>query len=243
MKKLVAFTCFQILLSYSFASLAQTNVDPAEISSTVQELYDFHEVIYPMWHDAYPSKDYSALKGFVPAIKSNVESINNAKLPGILREKEPAWKKQLVELNKSAQDYYAAASGNDNTALLTAAENLHTSYERMARVLRPALKEIDDFHQTLYVIYHKLLPDSKFDEIAGLTDALGAKAEAIANYPQDNLKKRLGEKLGAFGVSSAKLRNSVSALKEVLKGNDPEKKKEAVENMHKAYQELDSLFE
>jgi hypothetical protein len=242
MKKLFVFICVLSVLFSSSVIFAQTKVDPAEISSSVQELTGFHDIIYPMWHDAYPAKDYNALKGFVPKIKSSMESINKANLPGILREKETAWKSQLIELNNSAQNYYSAASGNDNNALLTAAEKLHGSYEKMVRALRPALKEIDDFHQTLYIIYHKLLPDSKFDEIAGFTETLITKAEAIVNYPQDRLKTRLGDKLVTYNVSAKKLYDSVTNLKEVLKGNDPKEKKEAVESMHKTYEDLDSLF-
>jgi hypothetical protein len=242
MKKLLISISLFLTLSFCFISFGQTKVDPAEISSTVQELTNFHDIIYPMWHDAYPAKDYNALKGFVQRIKSCMDSINKAELPGILREKETAWKSQLNELNNSAQNYYSAASGNDNNALLTAAEKLHSSYEKMVRVLRPALKEIDAFHQTLYIIYHKLLPDSKFDEIAGLTGTLITKAEAIVNYPQDKLKTRLGDKLVTFNASAKKLYDSVTYLKEVLKGNDAKEKKEAVESMHKAYVDLDSLF-
>jgi hypothetical protein len=242
MKKLLISICLFSVLSYCYESFGQTKIDQAEISSTIQELTDFHDVIYPMWHDAYPAKDYNTLKGFVPKIKSYMESINKVKLPGILREKETAWESQLNELNNSAQNYYAAASSNNNNDLLTAVEKLHTSYEKMVRALRPALKEIDDFHQTLYIIYHKLLPDSKYDEIAGLTGTLITKAEAIVNYPQDKLKTRLGDKLGAYNVSAEKLIASVTSLKEVLKSNDPAKKKEAIESMHKAYEGLDSLF-
>lgn len=242
MKKLLISISFFLALSFCFVSIGQTKVDPAEISSAVKELTDFHDIIYPMWHDAYPAKDYNALKGFVPKIKSCMESINKAKLPGILREKETAWKGQLNELNNSAKNYYSAAGGIDNNALLTAAEKLHASYEKMVSVLRPDLKEIDDFHQTLYIIYHKLLPDSKFDEIAGLTGTLITKAEAIVNYQQDKLKTRLGDKLVIYNVSAKKLYDSVTYLKEVLKGNDPKEKKEAVESMHKAYEDLDSVF-
>jgi len=242
MKKLLISICLFSILSCCYESFGQTKIDPAEISSKVQELTDFHDIIYPMWHEAYPSKDYNALKGFVPKIKSSIESINNAKLPGILREKETAWKSQLNELNISAQNYYAAASGSNNSELLSAAEKLHSSYEKMVMVLRPALKEIDDFHQTLYVIYHKLLPDSKYDEIAALTGTLVTKAEAIVNYPQDKLKTRLGDKLVTYNVSAKKLYDSVTNLKEVLKGNNPKENKEAVESMHKAYEDLDSLF-
>lgn len=240
-KSLISIAIFSVSL-FCYESFGQTKADPAEISSNVQELTDFHEIIYPMWHDAYPAKDYNALKGFVPKIKSSMESINKVKLPGILREKETAWKSQLIDLNNSAQNYYTAANDNNNNDLLTAAEKLHASYEKMVMVLRPALKEIDDFHQTLYIIYHKLLPDSKYDEIAGLTGTLITKAEAIVNYPQDKLKSRLGDKLTTYNTSAKKLYNSVISLRDVLKSTDPVKKKEAVESMHKAYEDLDSIF-
>lgn len=242
MKKLfISFLLFSAII-YSNVSFAQTKVDPAEISSSVKELTDFHDIIYPIWHEAYPAKDYTALKGFIPKIKTYMESLNNAKLPGILRDKESAWKNQLDELNKIAQDYYSAAANNDNNGLLTAAEKLHSGYEKMVRVIRPALKEVDDFHQTLYIVYHKLLPDSKYDEIAGLSGTLITKAEAIMNYPSDKLKARLGDNTDKFAASAKKLYTSTMSLKETLKGKDPKKKKEAVEKMHSAYEELDSLF-
>ena len=242
MKKLFISLLLFSGLTYTSVSFSQTKVDPSEITSNVPELTSFHDIIYPMWHDAYPSKDFTALKGFVPKIKLSMESINKAKLPGILREKETAWKNQLIDLNNSAQNYYAAASGADNNALLTAAEKLHSSYEKMVRVLRPALKEIDDFHQTLYIIYHKLLPDGKYGEISALTGTLITKAEAIKNYPHDKLKTRLGENVEKYDALAKKLYSATQSLQESLKGNDANKKKESVESMHSAYEELDSLF-
>src|SRR5512138_2362827 len=106
MKKLLISICLFSVVLFCSESFGQTKIDPAEISSTVQELTDFHDIIYPMWHDAYPAKDYNALKSYVPKIKSYMESLNKAKLPGILREKESAWKGQLNELNNSAKNYY-----------------------------------------------------------------------------------------------------------------------------------------
>jgi hypothetical protein len=243
MKKFFFAFCLALFLFNLSVSIAQTRVDPAEITSSVSELTDFHDIIYPMWHDAYPAKDYTALKGFVPKIKSSMEAINKAKLPGILREKEKAWKSQLDELNTSARNYYAAANGNDNTVLLAAAEKLHSSYEKMVRVIRPALKEIDDFHQNLYVIYHKLFPESKYNEIAQLTGTLTTKAQAIVNYPHDKLKPRLGDNIEKFDAMAKKLYSETLSLGEALKGNDQNRKKEAVESMHKAYEDLNSLFQ
>jgi len=223
-------------------SFSQVQIDSAEIKSTVPELTDFHEIIYPMWHDAYPAKDYGALKGFVPQIKVSVEALNGAKLPGILRDREADWKSQLNNLNVAAQNYYNAVDSNDNEALLIAAERLHTSFERMIRVIRPVIKEIDEYHQTLYIIYHTLYPAGKFDEIAGLTSTLVVKAEAIMQYPQEKLKRRLGENVIRFDVAAKELFDATIALKEALKGNDLKKKEETVQVVHTAYQNLDAVF-
>jgi hypothetical protein len=242
MKKFFVFFFLVAVLFCSTVSFAQTEIDPAEITSSVPELSDFHEIIYPMWHDAYPAKDYNALKGFVPQIKASVEAINRAKLPGILRDKEAEWKSRLDELNISAQNYYDAVNSNDNDALLKAAERLHSAYEKMNRVIRPVIKEIDDYHQTLYIIYHKLYPDQKFDEIAGLINDLIIKAEAIMNYPGDRLKQRLGDNIGKFDITAKQLFNATISLKEALNGDDLKKKNEAVESLHTAYQDLEAVF-
>jgi hypothetical protein len=243
MKNILTSVCLLLALFSSSVLTAQTQVDPAEIASTVPELTSFHEIIFPMWHNAYPAQDYDALKALVPKIKSSMASINKAELPGILREKETVWKTRLDELNNSARNYYTAAEKNDDKALLAAAEELHAGYEKMVRAIRPALKEIDDFHQTLYVIYHKLYPEGKYDEISRLEATLVAKARAIADYPQDNLKSRLGDNAGKYDALSRALYDSTISLGEALKGTDQKKKEEAVVSMHNAYEELNSLFE
>src|SRR4030042_10618 len=85
MKKFLVLSLLVSVLFYSPVSFAQKEIDPAEITSTVPELSDFHKIIYPMWHDAYPAKDYNALKGFVPQIKTSVESINRV-IPPVIKE-------------------------------------------------------------------------------------------------------------------------------------------------------------
>lgn len=242
MKKLSAILSMLFLLSFSSISFAQEKIDSSEITSDVPELFAFHEVIYPMWHNAYPAKDYEMLKSFVPQIKASVESINNAKLPGILRERESEWKTRLKELNTVAETYYAAAEKNNQEALLDAAEKLHREFEMMMRVIRPAIRELDEYHQTLYIIYHKLYPAKKYDEIYGLMDNLLDKANAVATYPHEKLKRRLGDRIPEFDAASKELLIKTQALAEVLKGNDGKKKDEAIELMHSAYEHLDTVF-
>ena len=242
MKKFVVLFCFVFLVFAAKISFSQVKIDSLEITSSVPALTDFHKIIFPMWHTAYPAKDINALKGYVPQIKASVEAINNAALPGILKDKEADWKNQLKELNVAAENYYMASEGIDDEALLAAAEKIHYNFEMMNRVIRPVLKEIDDYHQILYIIYHKLYPDKKYDEIAKLMDILIEKADAITKYPQDKLKKRLGDNISNFDLASKDLNNATVSLKEVLNGNDQMKKDEAVQNMHTKYQNLESVF-
>jgi hypothetical protein len=242
MKKSIVLFSFILLAFNTTISFSQTEIDTSEITSKVPELSDFHEIIYPMWHNAYPAKDINALKAFVPQIKTSMEAIKKASLPGILKDKKADWENQIMELNVAAENYYKAAEGKDDDALLAAAEKLHRNYEMMNRVIRPVLKEIDDYHQILYIIYHKLYPDRKYDEVVQFMDILIERADAIVKYPQEKLKKRLGDNVIKFDLASKELYKATISLKETLNGNDLTKKDEAVEHVHSLYQNLESVF-
>jgi hypothetical protein len=242
MKKLSFLLCLISSILIYQNSFSQVKIDSSEITSSVPELTSFHETIFPIWHSAYPAKDINALKGFVPQIKASMDALNKAALPGILKDKENLWKNQLQQFNVAADNYYKAAGENDDEALLTAAEELHHNFEMMNRVIRPVMKEMDDYHQILYIMYHKLYPDKKYDKIAGLMDSLIERADAIRKYPREKLKKRLGDNISKFDPAANELYNSTVALKEVLNGNDTLKKSEAVQYMHSRYQNLEAVF-
>lgn len=235
---------FFIVLLFLFSSVhsyAQNDFDSTEIKSSVPELYAFHDVIYIIWHEAYPNKDIDKLKGLVPDIKSWMEKINNAKLPGILRDKETKWKEGLVLFNKSADNYYAAAEENDTQKLLDAAEELHAKFEMMVRIIKPVIKEVDEYHKILYVIYHKYLPEKKYQDIKSVMDNLVSKAEAIVNA---TLPKRLESKKDIFDKNANDLLESTKSLKEILKtSSNTADYDKAIEKTHTAYQLLESVFD
>ena len=110
MIKITRFVLIVYLLSLGFVLAAEQMPNP-ETESTVPELIDFHDIIYPIWHTAFPAKDYAALRGFVPAIEAGMAKINAAVLPGILREKKQAWESGLAEFNKAVAAYKKAAAG------------------------------------------------------------------------------------------------------------------------------------
>jgi hypothetical protein len=228
-----------LFLLAGIAAWSQTP-EALETESSVPALTSFHEIIYPIWHTAYPDKDYAALRSFAPEVKNLAEKIYGAKLPGILRDKQAKWNQALAELRKSVDAYLAAAAGIDDAALLDAAEALHARYEMMVRTIRPVLREVDAFHKTLYVIYHKYLPNEEFGKIAELSADLLVQAEAISKA---SLPKRLESKAQAFSAASRELQGATAALLDAGKSSQGAAIAAAVEDVHTKYQALEKIFD
>ena len=211
-----------------------------ETESRVEELEAFHEIIYPIWHTAYPEKDYAALREYVSEINRLAENLFAAQLPGILRDKKTRWDEGLEDMKQAVEDYNKAAAGKDDQALLDAAEALHARFEMMVRIIRPVLKEVDEFHKVLYIVYHRYLPEKKFDEIRAVSSDLIQKAEAITGAV---LPKRLEEKAGAFSGAAKDLWEASQKLKETCLTEDADAIQKAVEFLHAKYQNLEKIFD
>ena len=211
-----------------------------ETESSVPELSAFHEVIYPLWHTAYPEKDIAMLKSLVPQVNELAAKVFAAKLPGILREKQAKYDAGLAEFRKSVEAYNAAAKGTDDKAMLDAAEALHAKYEALVRAIRPVLAEMDAFHKVLYVVYHKDLPDKKWDNIRAAAPDLKAKAEAVT---QAKLPARLEPKKDAFNAAAAGLVEAASALAALGREADGAAVEAAVLKLHTSYQALEKIFD
>ncbi len=234
------FIAFLPLLFMGLTIPVQSQDLAGETKSEVPELTAFHEVIYAIWHTAYPAKDAKALRGFIPQIGELAARIYAAKLPGILREKETKWKDGIAEFRKAVDAYSSAAAGKDDQALLNAAESLHAKYEGLVRTLNPVLKEMDTFHQSLYVIYHKYLPEKAYDKIRGATAELVTMAEAITRA---TLPKQFEAKAGAFKTATVELLEAARTLDAAGKAHDHTGMEAGVEKVHAKYEALQALFE
>ena len=136
------------------SAVAQPAPKPEDLKSSVPALDAMHEVIMPLWHDAWPNKDVKAMAAMLPDIEKHMAAVNKAELPPLLRDKQAAWVAGLDDLKQTVTAYKAAVTAGDNEALLKAAEKLHTQYEGLVKIVRPVLKEMEDFHASLYVLYH-----------------------------------------------------------------------------------------
>lgn len=236
------FRMFSVLFFVFCFSLYGQEKDIAhEMNSEIPELSDMHEIIYPIWHTAYPEKDIQALKGYTEEVnEKSGKLIAVKKLPGILRERQGKWDKGLKEFEKTVTAYNEASKGTDDQAMLDAAEELHAKYEMLVRIIRPVLKEVDAFHQVLYVVYHKDLPAKDFKAIAEKSGEFVTKAEAITTA---KLSKRLESRKEKFDTASADLVTAAKELDKVCKGDNKEAIEKAVDSMHTKYQALESVFD
>lgn len=238
------FNMLSLLFIFLFCSTAHLSssalFQAEETESWVKELGDFHEIIYPIWHTAYPDKDYAALREYVPEVNRLAKNLFEAELPGILRDKKAKWDEGMEQLKKAVEDYNKAAAGEDDQALLDAAEVLHAKFEMMVRIIRPVLKEIDEFHKVLYVVYHKYLPNKEFDQIKTVTDDFIQKAEAITNA---ELPERLAAKAEDFAAAAQALLDASKKLQTVCMEEDSKAIEQAVEVLHTKYQALEKIFD
>jgi hypothetical protein len=212
----------------------------AETSTTVPPLTEFHTVIFKIWHTAWPNKDYTMLMVLVPEIEKGVAAIAKAELPGILREKRAAWIAGVEKLQAVVKEYHAAADAKLQQPLLDAAEKLHSQYEALVRILRPPLKELDDFHAVLYVLYHYYMPQ---DSLVQVRVSVGQLQQKMAQLNNAMLPSRFKERETAFSAARAQLDQAVTKLASAMNSNNSKNIKTAVEEMHARYEALEKILE
>lgn len=211
-----------------------------ETKSEVPALQDFHEVIYRIWHDAWPSKDTALLAQLLPEVESGSAAVAAAELPGILRDKKPAWEAEVKGLLASVGEYRAAVKAEDDAQLLAAAEALHARYEKLVRTIRPPLRELDAFHTELYVLYHHHLPDYSLEKIRTSTATL---QERLAALDAAALPERLKPKQPEFEAARSQLDAAVAGLAQAVETGEEKQIRVAIETMHSKYVAVSEALE
>lgn len=233
---------FALILLFAFVSpiFAQTEKEH-EVNSEIKELTEFHDVIYQIWHTAWPEKDIKLLKSFVTQVESGYKKIKKAELPGILRDKKSKWDDGVNKLGEFVAAYKSTAQKDDSEGLLNAAEKLHAQYEVLVRIVKPLSKEIDNFHKELYMIYHYYTPNYDYEKLKRAITMLRARNESVF---VSKLPVRLKSRQEAFDKAKIELDVAVQDLFQLtLDANDKEKITKAVDVVHSKYQELEKVFD
>ena len=235
------FRSFFLTLAFTACALPAfaQRPNPEELKAEVPALEAMHEVIMPMWHDAWPRKDTKAIAAATPELERHLSAVQAAKLPGILRDRQSAWDDGVRALASGVAGYKSAALANDDPALLSAAERVHMQYEKLVRLVNPVVPEVDAFHQTLYVVYHYQVGKYSLPEIAESAKELDAKMQALKKA---TLPDRMKAKAPAFDAARTDLATSVAALQTSVKDGAESPLKAAIEDVHAKYEALEAIF-
>jgi hypothetical protein len=211
----------------------------AETRSEVRALTDLHEVVVPLWHEAWPKKDYKMMKDLLPQVRSGVAKVAEARLPGILRDKQAAWDQGVAGLKDAVGRYEAAAAAGSEQGLLDAVEALHSRYEGMVRLTRPAMKELDAFHVPLYDVYHHALAAKDWPAVVASAGEMAKACGALAGAP---LPKRFAEREAQVRPEITALCGKTDGLKAAAAGSDRKATADAVEAVHAQYEKVEALL-
>ncbi len=234
MKSLIKYFAFIII---STSLIAQTD----EAKPEAKELTQYHKVIHKLWHVAYPNKDINMIIQLYDDLKDGADKIANAKLPGILRDKEKIWKENVEKLLLSINNLKNAIDKKDTHEILKSAEAIHTMYEALVKVIKPPIKEVDEFHQTLYVLYHYYVPEYNIEKIKMLIPELLQKMKNLKNA---SIPEKLKQKEGKFKTLVLELEKELSNFVLAVESDkDKTTIKNAMEKVHQKYQAIEKIFE
>jgi len=214
-------------------------VPAEEITTSVPELSAVHEFMQPLWHDAFPARDFERIRELVPEFEPALTALDGVELPGILQDKEEAWNQGKVVLANAFEGLKAAADAGNEEEMLGYAEAFHMSYEGLVRIIRPPLPELEAVHQHLYGLYHYYGPGYDLEKIR---EAATEMAALIPDLQAAELPSRLSDHQDHFEMAVTTLGETIGALMATLDDPSKEAVTAAIEAVHAAYAEIDGIF-
>jgi len=209
-------------------------------SQEVPQLETLHKSIYVLWHDAYPNKNYDLIKNTIPELETSVKELTKAKLPEMMHNRQSKWDSEIKGLQDNLASLKKSVSEDNKESILTYTESIHSSFEKLVRVLRPKLAELDSFHEDLYQLYHKHMPAN---DIAGIRSLIPSMKEKAEKLKQAKLTRGLAEKQTDFDQKVTELLQSLDELEKTANKGKSEKVKAAGEKVHSAYERIDALLQ
>jgi hypothetical protein len=244
---LVGFLCVLIIPVFLAGCGKKTEIKEEEQAPVtemkkpgVTGIREFHQVLYPVWHDYFLQGNFQAIRNAIPEFKKATKILTEAELPQFYHNIKDDFEAKRRNLASAVDKMESVAHTGDDKELAKAVEQMHTAFERMARVLAPRIRELEQFHLVLYPLWHQAMPKKDYQAIKAAIPSLEGKMEALM---QARLSRRFTGIESQFVEKRQALRLSVENLAEVCRQNQDEKIIDKLSVMHDAYRELDQIFE
>lgn len=241
---LIPFTALFIVLPAIHGCGEQSGSVPEvpaeELVADVAELDAVHDIMAPLWHDAFPARDFAAIEAAAAEFEPGLAALDAVELPGILRDKQERWNAQKQLLMESYEGLKAAVESGDQDQMLAYTEAFHMNYEGMVRIIRPLSPELSAFHQHLYGMYHYYGPGYDLEKIGTAATDMAAAIPALQAV---ELPSRLADHQGHYEMVVTELGEAIGALIATLDDPNRSDVEAAIEAVHSAYAEIEGIYD
>lgn len=179
------YKCVTWLMAIGFAALMTVHAEetcPADRAGRqgFEPFEEFHQVMAPAWHQAWPAKDYEALFSAGDEFSTLFKRIAFLKPQFKTEDRRQAFLEHRADFAQLVREYHQACRDQDSSAVIEIMPRLHDAFEATASTLLPVFyPEFEGFVVTLNLIIETHLPDENMDGLTGSTETLVRKAEGL----------------------------------------------------------------
>jgi hypothetical protein len=203
---------------------------------------DFHEVLMPLWHESFAEEDFKTIREKAPLLQEKIMTLIRVPAPAELSQDEEKLREFLSkrqELAFNVMQVNLEAKDGPDSSLTTAFEKMHWSYEELEKFFAVQIKELDQFHETLYFLWHRALPERNYEAIKETAPVFKTEADSLMKIPLPSACKVKGED---FEKSKAALRDAVYALATSCEKGTEDDIDKSLRAVHDRFAELNSLL-
>ena len=121
---------------YSQEKSDSTQRERGSESVAVKELDEFHELLHPLVHDAYPNKDFAAIRKAIPGLKRSAKLVRAAVLPKELAPAKHNYKKESRKLLKQLTELDKRKNKLSDEELGMKFMEMHDTFEELMGIVR-----------------------------------------------------------------------------------------------------------
>jgi hypothetical protein len=105
------------------------------VNPPIPEIDDFHKILYHVYHDYLPAKDWEKVKESIPQFQAKMEGINNISPPKWMSDNEKQFSEARQNLNRAVENLALFKKSKDEKKLKQAIEELHEAYVNLESTL------------------------------------------------------------------------------------------------------------
>jgi hypothetical protein len=210
----------------------------AEKGQTVFE--EFHQVMAPAWHMAWPKKDFDALFAVAPKFEKKFEAIAELKPELPNERRKAAFTSNRDELGKIVAAYAKAAAEGDQETVYELMPKLHDAFEQTASSLLPVhFPEIESALITTRLILETHLPNNNDEGVTGSTETLVTR---VSSLNEEAVPEELHESMDEVTSAFAAMKTVVQDMKKCCDSGDMKEYEVHARNLEEMLQQFVTAY-